>query len=281
MRPHFVEVAPASRRISARHRLHNVVTTSIPSYTSFSFCTSLSMCIPVEEPAQEPAPAIDKAACFDLVPAEPMHTIAEASPGSASETVVGAEHAAAVPPYPYDLQPVQDAPAEPVAESSVPEERAEVPQPRQWADEGGWDSRAVFMPITEVVPAAATVAEDNQNPFADPPPAERLAAQRGRVCILDVRIAPLSRYYVAASRDSSGALCAVSRPVLRYYARFLVADYFGMQRIGAPRKAQNPMRAASEAGQSMGHLPVRRIDPTPSARMAERARTRGPAGTFI
>ncbi|KAJ7443470.1 hypothetical protein FB451DRAFT_1568679 [Mycena latifolia] len=116
------------------------------------------MHLPAEEPAQEGAPAVDEAAYFDLVPVAPMHTFAEASPGSASETVVGAEHAAAVVPYPYDLQPVQDAPAEPVAESSVPEERAEVPRPRQWADEGGWDSRAVFMPVSEVVSAAATIA---------------------------------------------------------------------------------------------------------------------------
>ncbi|KAJ7472497.1 hypothetical protein FB451DRAFT_1249718 [Mycena latifolia] len=85
-----------------------------------------------------------------------MHTIVEASPGSASETVVGTEeHAAAVAPYPYDLQPAQDAPAEPVAEANVPEEeRAEVPQPRQW------DSKAMFMPVSEVVPAAATVAAE-------------------------------------------------------------------------------------------------------------------------
>ncbi|KAJ7472472.1 hypothetical protein FB451DRAFT_1175214 [Mycena latifolia] len=77
-----------------------------------------------------------------------MHTIVEASPGSASETVVGAEeHAAA--------QPAQDATAEPVAETDV-HERAEVPQPRQWADEGGWDSRAVFMPVSDVVPSAAS-----------------------------------------------------------------------------------------------------------------------------
>ncbi|KAJ7443464.1 hypothetical protein FB451DRAFT_1190080 [Mycena latifolia] len=117
------------------------------------------MCLPAEEPAQEPAPAVDEAACFVLVPAAPMHTIAEASPGSTSETVVGAvEHAVVVSLYPYDLQPAQDAPAEPVAEAGVPEERAEVPQPRQWTDEGGLDSRAVFMPVSEVVPAAATIA---------------------------------------------------------------------------------------------------------------------------
>ncbi|KAJ7461448.1 hypothetical protein FB451DRAFT_1404681 [Mycena latifolia] len=104
-----------------------------------------------EEPAPPPEPEFALASSES---AAPMHTIAEASPRSASETVVGAEeHAAAVSPYPYDLQPVQDAPAEPVAESSVPEERAEVPQPQQWADEGGWDSRAVFMPVSEVVPA--------------------------------------------------------------------------------------------------------------------------------
>ncbi|KAJ7455141.1 hypothetical protein FB451DRAFT_1565048 [Mycena latifolia] len=76
-------------------------------------------------------------------PAAPMHTIVEASPGSASETVVGAEeHAAAVAPYPYDVQPAQDATAEPVAEADA-------------ADEGGWDSRAVFMPVSDVVPSAA------------------------------------------------------------------------------------------------------------------------------
>ncbi|KAJ7472466.1 hypothetical protein FB451DRAFT_1398676 [Mycena latifolia] len=154
MRPRFFEVAPASRRISARHGLHNVFTTSMPLYVSF--CASLSMCLPAEEPAQEPVPAVDEATCFDLMPAAPMHTIAEVSPGSASETVVGAE-AAAVSPYPYNLQPTQDAPAEPVAKADV-RKRAEVPQPRQWADEGGWDSRAVFMPVSEVVPAAATVA---------------------------------------------------------------------------------------------------------------------------
>ncbi|KAJ7443443.1 hypothetical protein FB451DRAFT_1413648 [Mycena latifolia] len=89
----------------------------------------------VDEPAQERAPAVDEATYFDPVPAAPMHMIAEASPRSASETVVGAEeHSAA------------DAPVEPVAEANVREERAEVPQPRQWADEGGWDSRAVSCP---------------------------------------------------------------------------------------------------------------------------------------
>ncbi|KAJ7472512.1 hypothetical protein FB451DRAFT_1469222 [Mycena latifolia] len=139
MRPRFFEVTPASRRISAPHGLHNMVTTSMPLYTSF--CAPLSMYLPAEEPAQEPAPTVDEA----------THR--------PSETVVSAEeHAAAVSPYPYGLQSVQVAPADPVAEASVREELAEVPQPRQWADEGGWDSRVVFMPVSEVVPAAATVA---------------------------------------------------------------------------------------------------------------------------
>ncbi|KAJ7472500.1 hypothetical protein FB451DRAFT_1398715 [Mycena latifolia] len=132
------------------------------------------MRLPAEEPAQEPAPAVDEAACFNLVPVVPMHMIAGASPGSPSETVVEAEeHAMAVSPYPYYLQPAQDAPAEPVAGADVREEPAEVPQPRQWADEGGWDSRAVFMPVSEAVPVAATAAEDNQNLFTEPPPGER------------------------------------------------------------------------------------------------------------
>ncbi|KAJ7429838.1 hypothetical protein FB451DRAFT_1575266 [Mycena latifolia] len=75
----------------------------------------------VDHPAQEPAPAVDEAVYFNLVPAAPMHMIvAEASPGSASETVIGVEkHAAAVSLYPYGLQPAQDAPAEPVAEANV------------------------------------------------------------------------------------------------------------------------------------------------------------------
>ncbi|KAJ7472519.1 hypothetical protein FB451DRAFT_1469232, partial [Mycena latifolia] len=103
MWPRFFEVAPASRRISARHGLHNVFTTSMPLYASF--CAPLGMHLPTEEPAQEPAPAVDEAT-------------------SASETVVGAEeHAGAVSPYPYSLQPVQasqDAPAEPLAEANAP-----------------------------------------------------------------------------------------------------------------------------------------------------------------
>ncbi|KAJ7461435.1 hypothetical protein FB451DRAFT_1181180 [Mycena latifolia] len=85
----------------------------------------------VEDPAQEPAPAVDEAAYFDLVLAAPMHmhTIAEASPGSASETIGVEGSGVAVPP-------------------------------RQWADEGVWDSRAVFMPLSAAVPAAATIADN-------------------------------------------------------------------------------------------------------------------------
>ncbi|KAJ7455153.1 hypothetical protein FB451DRAFT_1516876 [Mycena latifolia] len=124
---------------------------------------------PISLPEPVPAIAEEPNRASDAPAPEPRR--------SASETVVGAEeHAAAVSPYPYGLQPArmsQDAPAEPVAEANVPEEeRAEVPQPRQWADEGGWDSMG-FMPVSEAVPAAATVAEDNQKPFADPPPGER------------------------------------------------------------------------------------------------------------
>ncbi|KAJ7455149.1 hypothetical protein FB451DRAFT_1184476 [Mycena latifolia] len=237
------------------------------------------MCLPAEEPAQEPAPAVDEAAYLDLVPAAPVHTIAEASPGSASETVVGTEeHAAAavmttsvrqlchdstlleicfhlktyqgtcagagmarhqsngaVSPYPYDLQPVQasqDAPAEPVAEANVPEEeRAQVPQPRQRADEGGWDSRAAFMPVSEVVPAAAAVA---------------------------------------ATCRSHGEYCATS-------ARFMLADHFGSQRLGVPLNAQKPIRG-------LGGVSIGSVDSETSygrdSRMAGRTRARSASAQF-
>ncbi|KAJ7443460.1 hypothetical protein FB451DRAFT_1376706 [Mycena latifolia] len=135
------------------------------------------------EPAQEPAPAVDEAAYFDLVPAVPMHTIAEASPGSASETVVGVEeHAAAVSPYPYDLQPVQasqDVPAEPVAEADVPEEeRAEAPQPQQWADKGGWDSGAIYIAAPRRGPAS--LPADERFPICT---RDSVAVSRGSVCL--------------------------------------------------------------------------------------------------
>ncbi|KAJ7455136.1 hypothetical protein FB451DRAFT_1408008 [Mycena latifolia] len=111
----------------------------------------------VDHPAQEPAPAVDEAVYFNLVPATPMHMIvAEASPGRASETVIGVEkHAAAVSPYPYGLQPAQDAPAKPVAEANVPES-AEVPQPRQWVDEGKGIS-SIPMPMRSPHGSSATL----------------------------------------------------------------------------------------------------------------------------
>ncbi|KAJ7455188.1 hypothetical protein FB451DRAFT_1516950 [Mycena latifolia] len=143
-RPSFVEVAPASHRISARHRLRNVSEPQaaeppapepsvaeppatpeesappvpalepdvIPAPESEDYGRCLAPFLPervpaiaeepkpapdapapdepqpqraVDEPAQERAPAVDEAAYFDLVPAAPMHTIAEASPRSASE----------------------------------------------------------------------------------------------------------------------------------------------------------------------------------------------------
>ncbi|KAJ7443425.1 hypothetical protein FB451DRAFT_1437411 [Mycena latifolia] len=115
-----------------------------------------------------------------------MHTIA-------SEMVVGAEeHAAAVSPYPYNLQPArtsQDAAAEPVAKVIVPqEERAEV--------------------------AATQWAEDNQNSFADPMPtrnphgssaALRAALTRGPVSL------PSDEQLPRCTRNSFGALCAFYR----------------------------------------------------------------------
>ncbi|KAJ7461445.1 hypothetical protein FB451DRAFT_1497138 [Mycena latifolia] len=157
MWPRFIKVAPASRRISARHRLHNVFTTSLPLCASF--CTSLSMCLPAEEPAQEPAPPSTRPRASTSCPPCPCTRSRRRRPSETVVTVSAEEHTAAVSPYPYDPQPAQDAPAEPVAEANVPEqERVEIPQPRQWADEGWWDSRAVLMPVSEAVPAAATVA---------------------------------------------------------------------------------------------------------------------------
>ncbi|KAJ7461451.1 hypothetical protein FB451DRAFT_1404685 [Mycena latifolia] len=101
----------------------------------------------VEEPAQEPAPPSTRPRASTSCPPCPCTRSRRRRPSETVVTVSAEEHTTAVSPYPYDLQPARDAPAGPVAEADVPEEgRAEVPQPRQWADEGGWDSGAIYMP---------------------------------------------------------------------------------------------------------------------------------------
>ncbi|KAJ6630979.1 hypothetical protein B0H10DRAFT_701002 [Mycena sp. CBHHK59/15] len=130
------------------------------------------------EEAPRPVAAVEPVAAqeyayFDLVrPVGPaVHDVALASPGSGRETVV-AEEQAHISPYPYDMQPAQSQPEpepEPVpavAPEPVPAAdpvplaaeqsgaaNTDVPRPMQWDDASGWDSGAVFMPISATLPA--------------------------------------------------------------------------------------------------------------------------------
>ncbi|KAJ7082402.1 hypothetical protein B0H15DRAFT_440991 [Mycena belliarum] len=127
--------------------------------------------------------------------------IAEASPGSAGTTVVAAEEQAArvAEPYPYDLRPAAQGEAgvwagagtgagEAVAAAGpggephdatqeqgaqAPGRDAQAPEPRQWADDGGWGREAredagFTMPVSDALPAPAMA--DTSDPFADPAP---------------------------------------------------------------------------------------------------------------
>ncbi|KAJ7435757.1 hypothetical protein FB451DRAFT_1417862 [Mycena latifolia] len=121
----------------------------------------------VDQPAQGPAPAVDEAAYLDLVPAASL------------------QHARA-----------QDAPAEPVAEANVHRaEGAEVPQPRQWADEGGWF--LLLQPSREW--------EDNQNPFADPPGERGLLRNKDEsVFLIPIAVVDHDRAAEVERRDVDG-----------------------------------------------------------------------------
>ncbi|KAJ7243082.1 hypothetical protein C8J57DRAFT_67878 [Mycena rebaudengoi] len=132
-----------------------------------------------EAPPAEPVATSREHAYFDLVrPADPdtVHDVLLASPGTASETVVGDEQRFHISPYPYDMEPAQPhtdgvAPVEqPAPEIPVEGERGEetrVPRPMEWEDNGGWQSEVVFMPVSQ--PATRS----SEDPFADPPGASQ------------------------------------------------------------------------------------------------------------
>ncbi|KAJ7443421.1 hypothetical protein FB451DRAFT_1376689 [Mycena latifolia] len=173
-RPRFVEVAPASRHISARHCLHNVsepqaAESPAPEPSLAEHPAAPEEPAPPSEPKVGPAPESE-----DYVPpmvitdsSNPGAFTDEPAPAIAEEPKPAPDAPAPEEPQPQravdqptqgpapavdeaaylDLVPAaslqharaQDAPAEPVAEANVHRaEGAEVPQPRQWADEGGW-----------------------------------------------------------------------------------------------------------------------------------------------
>ncbi|KAJ7455162.1 hypothetical protein FB451DRAFT_1565056 [Mycena latifolia] len=203
----FVEVAPASRRISARHRLHNVSEPQAaespapepsvaehpatpeepapPSEPEVAPAPESEDYVPpmvitdssnpgaftdepvpaiaeepkpapdapapedpqpqhaVDQPAQGAAPAVDEAAYLDLVPAAPLQHarggIAQGRGRGGCSRRGALGGGVAIPVRPAAVQASQDASVEPVAEANVHRaEGAEVPQPRQWADESGW-----------------------------------------------------------------------------------------------------------------------------------------------
>ncbi|KAJ7500225.1 hypothetical protein B0H11DRAFT_802923 [Mycena galericulata] len=198
-------------------------------------------------PAVEPSPALDDYAYFDLVPRASVHSIAVpaaaagVSPASDSDTIVGVDPAArqrqpdvGVSPYPYDIRPAQaddaqvevqgepqlSAAVEPVRE--IPDLEAQVRREWAGADEGGWESNAVFMPVTA---ATTTTQVVNEDPFADPPAPQRSqegnlnaeteidVPRREREADDSVFLIPIAVVDHDGDREQEGGISSIPMPV--------------------------------------------------------------------